>query len=98
MEKPHDSVAKERNMDLLKTMNPSSFSKQTLSRILDETFEARRELVTKAASIKEILDSCPYMKNPEHVSLVFYVSMDGDEFTIPIVICTFTGYEQPPPP
>ena len=64
-----DNTSLERNLALLKKSKEEDFSKETYKKLLNDTFNHRREFIEhKATSTKEILKEYPFLCNPQHVS------------------------------
>lgn len=67
----NDSVAMSRNVELLKNAKEESFAKQTYAKLIEDTFTYRRSYIQhKAQSLSDCLESFPFLKKPEYVSVV----------------------------
>ena len=64
-----DEIAQRRNFELLSTAEEGTLSSATYSNLVRDTFQIRRKFITQEAnSFKEILNVCPYLGKPSHVS------------------------------
>ncbi len=64
-----DDVSKQRKINLLKKSREREFSKETFKKLVDDTFTYRREYIQhEAKSAKDILNECPFLVEPQHVS------------------------------
>ena len=62
-------IAERRNFELLSTAEEGTLSSSTYSNLVRDTFQMRRKFITQEAnSSKEILNVCPYLGKPSHVS------------------------------
>ena len=65
-----DETAQKRNLQVLRDwkVGVGSISGKTYSKLIEETFPARRNFIQQEAkSCAEILDLCPYLGDNEHV-------------------------------
>ncbi len=63
-----DVVASARNIDLLKNTKKSDFSPETYGVLIKETFKQQRQFIEqKAESVAEILEQCPFFRDPVEV-------------------------------
>ena len=64
-----DEIAQRQKFELLSTAEEGTLSSATYSNLERDTFQMRRKLMTQEANLsKEILNVCPYLGKPSHVS------------------------------